>query len=248
MNTIEFQCSEELESALDDIKPIPAKLNIPEWYKKLNHAPDRFTVKGCMPFLDTLTTGYILKTSQDLFLKHNHVNEKNERDTSYRYALHDESNYIYEHLINLNHAQPEIHPIYQVGEECPYAAKNKNLPFYKILNPYIIKTPPGYSTLFVPPLNNSDDRFSIIPGIVDTDKFNKPINFPIVINGDKYPKLETTIKRGTPYVQVIPFKRESWKMKLTSSSYKDRKKNYLYLKLKLIHNYKDLLWSKKTWK
>ena len=60
--------------------------------------------------------------------------------------------------------------------------KNKNLPFHKILNPWIITTPPGYSTLFVPPLNNSDDRFSIIAGIVDTDTFKNEINFPIVIH------------------------------------------------------------------
>ena len=40
------------------------------------------------------------------------------------------------------------------------------------VSPCTIKTPPGYSCLFVPPLNNTDDRFSIIPGIVDTDKLN----------------------------------------------------------------------------
>ena len=80
-----------------------------------------------------------------------------------------------------------------------------------LLNPWKIKTPKGYSCLFVPPLNNSDDRFSIIPGIVDTDTFPSEINFPIIINGDKYPVLETTIKKGTPYVQIIPFKRDSGK-------------------------------------
>lgn len=248
MNTIEFTCAKEIENAIEDVKPIPTKLNIPEWYKKLDHKPDKMTVKGCMPFLDTLTTGYILKISQDFYIKHNHVNQKNEKDTFFRYALHETGHYLGENLINLNHATPEIHPIGQVSEGCPYAAKNKNLPFYKILNPYVIKTPPGYSTLFVSPLNNSDDRFNIIPGIVDTDKFKKPINFPIVINGDKYPTLETTIKRGTPFVQVIPFKRESWKMKLTTSSYEDRKKDYLNGLLQLVHNYKDLIWNKKIWK
>jgi hypothetical protein len=105
-----------------------------------------------------------------------------------------------------------IHPIQLEGS--PYVEKNKNLPFYKIINPWIIKTPPGYSCLFVPPLNNTDDRFSIIPAIVDTDTFPNEINFPIVINGDKYPTLDTVLKKGTPYVQVIPFKRDKWKMKL----------------------------------
>ena len=112
---------------------------------------------------------------------------------------------------------PELHNIIQLGGKeggCPFVEKNSNLPFYKILNPFRIKTPPGYSCLFVPPLNNSDDRFEIISGIVDTDTFPTYINFPIVLNGDKYPVLETIIERGTPYAQVIPFKREAWQMKI----------------------------------
>jgi len=126
--------------------------------------------------------------------------------------------------------------------------KNKNLPFYKILNPWKIKTPKGYSCLFVPPLNNSDNRFSIIPGIVDTDTFPNEINFPIVINGDKYPVLETTIKKGTPYVQVIPFKRDSWKMLLKSKKQKDIQNSRLFYGLRLLNIYKDKYWNKKSWK
>lgn len=63
-------------------------------------------------------------------------------------------------------------------------------------------------------MNNTDDRFSIIPGIVNTDTYNLPINFPILLNGDKYPVQDTLLKKGTPYVQVIPYKRESWNMEI----------------------------------
>ena len=51
--------------------PEPIKLNIPKWFKKLEHNSDTKTVKGCMPFLDTLTTGYLLRLPQDFHLKHN---------------------------------------------------------------------------------------------------------------------------------------------------------------------------------
>ena len=54
-----------------DIAPIPCKLNIPDWFKDLKHHPHDKSVKGCMPFLDTLTTGYILKTPIDYYLQHN---------------------------------------------------------------------------------------------------------------------------------------------------------------------------------
>jgi hypothetical protein len=249
MNDIKFTYAKELEESLKDILPIPTKLNIPDWYKKLDHEIKNRTVKGCMPFLDTLTTGYILKMHQDMYLKHNFINEETKKPDSYfAYAMGAQTDFLFENHINANSSRPEIHNIDQVGLECPYAKKNKELPIYKILNPYTIKTPPGYSCLFVPPLNNTDDRFSIIPGIVDTDLFNSEINFPIIINGDKYPNLETFIKRGTPFVQVIPFKRESWKMTIETSSVEERRNTRLDKIMRFLHNYKNNVWKKKQWR
>ena len=100
----------------------------------------------------------------------------------------------------------------------------------------------------MPPLNNSDDRFSIIPAIVDTDTFSNEINFPIVINGDKYPILETLIKKGTPYVQIIPFKRDSWKMTVKPRIQKEIQSSRLFYGLKTLNIYKEKYWNKKSWK
>ncbi len=96
-------------------------------------------------------------------------------------------------------------------------------------------------------MNNSDDRFSILPGIVDTDAFENEINFPFILNGDKYPILETTIKMGTPYVQVIPFKRDEWKMKIDFIKNKTSIKNKVSIFEKIIDNYKNKIWKKKKW-
>ena len=54
MNKIKFSASKEY---LDQKScyPEPIKNNIPKWYKELKHNFDNKTVKGCMPFLDTLT-------------------------------------------------------------------------------------------------------------------------------------------------------------------------------------------------
>jgi hypothetical protein len=246
---IEFSAHEDYFALKEDY-PIPAKLNIPEWYKKLEHTILQKTVKGCMPFLDTLTSGYLLKMPQDFNIRHN-VDSKNEKeeivkDSFQIYGLHDKSQLLIAKSINLN-SGIDLHAVKQV-EGASFIDKNKNLPFYKILNPWKIKTPKGYSCLFVSPLNNSDDRFSIIPGIVDTDIFPMEINFPIVINGDKYPILETTIKKGTPYVQIIPFKRESWKMITKSRKQKEVQNSRLFFGLNVINLYKDKYWSKKSWK
>jgi hypothetical protein len=242
---IEFSAHEDYFALKEDY-PIPAKFNIPDWYKKLEHILGNFSVKGCMPFLDTLTSGYLLKIPTDLHIRHNVKNDKGENDSFQTFSLTLEQNIIKKNFLNLN-STVDVHHINQL-KGSPYIDKNKHLPFYKILNPWKIKTPKGYSCLFVPPLNNSDDRFSIIPGIVDTDTFPNEINFPIVINGDKYPILETTIEKGTPYVQIIPFKRDSWKMKLSSRSKKEIQNSKVFYNLKLMNIYKDRFWSKKSWK
>ena len=97
-------------------------------------------------------------------------------------------------------------------------------------------------------MNNTDDRFSIIPGIVDTDSFDSEINFPIIINGDKYESLDTVIKKGTPYVQIIPFKRDNWKMKISSSNLSHNFIKKMLYPLRLIHAYKTDIWKKKQCK
>jgi hypothetical protein len=246
---IEFSAHEDYFALKEDY-PTPIKLNIPEWYKKLEHTLLNRTIKGCMPFLDTLTSGYLLKIPQDLSIRHN-VDNKNQKGESFKdsfqtFGLHDMSKFLIEKSINLN-SGADVHSLKQV-EGSPFIEKNKNLPFYKILNPWKIKTPKGYSCLFIPPMNNSDDRFSIIPGIVDTDKHPIEINFPIIINGDKYTILETTIKKGTPYVQIIPFKRDSWKMTLKSRPQKEVQNLKLFYGLKTLNTYKDKYWNKKSWK
>ena len=248
MNFIEFSAPKNIEYFLKDVLPIPAKLNIPDWFKKLNHTPKLKTVKGCMPFLDALTAGYILKMPQDLYLKHNVLNKETKKfDSFFQYSIQGQQGEMY----NLNNETPQIHPSHQL-EGSPLLKKNSKenkLPFYKILNPFHIKTPKGYSCLFIPPLNNKDDRFEIISGIVDTDIFQTEINFPFFVNTDKYPSLETTIQRGTPYVQVIPFKRDEWKFKVefqkrTSLSTKEP----FHVFKKLINNYKTFVWNKKKWR
>jgi hypothetical protein len=232
-----------------DCLPTPIKLNVPNWFKKLKHNVDNKNVKGCIPFLESLTTGYLLKMPQDMHIKHNVNNpQKNNQPDSFQNVRYE--NEFFNMNINLNKVGiAQGHPPIQLLGS-PLVDKNKNLPFHKILNPWIIRTPPGYSCLFLPPLNNKDDRFEIIPAIVNTDIFHTYINFPFVVNGDKYETLETTIEKGTPYVQVIPFKRDSWKMSIEKmSENKDLNwtKNQNHFMNKILHYYKKFVWKKVSW-
>jgi hypothetical protein len=249
-NIIEFLYPKKTEPILKDVFPIRTIQNMPQWYKNLKHTTKQKTIKGCRPFSDALTAGYILKMPQDFYIKHNYT-QGDKKDTSYRFPYGIEPNAIYDLKLNVNTDVPAMHDIKQLGDKkggCPFIEKNKNLPFYKIVNPFMIKTAPGYSCLFTPPLNNRDDRFEIISSIVDTDTFPTYINFPIIINGDKYPVLETIIKKGTPYAQIIPFKREGWKKEIKETNENYKSIGVLQVASKLIHNYKTLFWNKKSWK
>ena len=50
-------------------KPSPSSKEIPDWFKKIQSIDDEhhdMTIKKCIPVLDTLTIGYVFKTSADV--------------------------------------------------------------------------------------------------------------------------------------------------------------------------------------
>jgi hypothetical protein len=77
-----------------------------------------------------------------------------------------------------------------------------------------MKTPKGYSTFFVHPVNRLDLPFHSFSGLVDTDKFPVEVNFPFLIKKD----FVGIIPAGTPIAQAIPVKRESWTSEIDPSS------------------------------
>lgn len=231
----------------EDIDPIPVSKNIPDWYKKLKHNLTTRTIKGCMPFLDSLTAGYLLKMPQDMILRFNIKNKDNKNNTDAIFSFSDVEALCRSFMLNTNDNIKQMHAVPQLGKECPYNEKNKFQPYIKILNPLIIETPPGYSCLFLPPLHSAEDRFQIIPGIVDTDTYPTPVNFPIVVNGSKYNELDTIIKRGTPYVQIIPFKRDNWVSSIEERPRLSFAMGLVKAKRFIYKNYQRLFWHKKKW-
>jgi hypothetical protein len=71
---------------------------------------------------------------------------------------------------------------------------------------------------------------TILEGIVDTDGYNAAVQFPFIIDEG----FEGIIPAGTPIVQVIPFKREDWKMQIGNDQ--DRKHNLM------VHNLLRSVW------
>ena len=247
-NLIEFSIHPNL-SKLNNIKPFPIKHSLPDWYKKLEkHDPAKFSIKGCIPFLDGISAGYALPLPQDFIVDHNFYDqEKESHNTCYKFSLSDGIHESMQNVYNINVSKDSHHPVEQIGGNNFFSRKNANNHVIKILNPWKIKTPKGYSCLFVSPFYSEMDYFHIISAIVDTDKFDDYINFPIILNNDKYPSFKKVFKQGTPYVQIIPFKRDSWKINLTHIKNQDNFFKLHYF-TKMWNRYRDLIWEKKSWK
>ena len=205
--------------------PKPAIKFIPEWYKKMEASfpkkvtPDSvLTIKKCIPVLDSITAGYIIVSPCDVYVS----------------LKDDEPNY-HSPIPSLI----QFHPRKQA-----YAHPNANeYPFPKWTNPWAIKTPQGYSCLFKPPAHNSNPWFEILEGVVDTDAYSAAVNFPFVL---KNPADEFMIPAGTPIAQVIPFKREEWKLSL-SDDVKSPQSVSSYLNSRIFDRYKRMFWSRKSY-
>lgn len=190
---IEFYCHPDYEDRIPE--PIPSKRAMPKWWKRLSdslpHHRDAFgknmlTAKKCMPLLDAMSYGYMLVTCGDVYVKS------------------DENSVIIEQINAPGIDTAGHHIVDQIGGSgnVPFSPGNP----IKFHNHWVIKTKPGWSCLFVPPVNHFDSPFSCLGGLVDTDKYPKEINFPALWTK---PNWEGTIPAGTPLVQIIPIKRKT---------------------------------------
>ena len=72
----------------------------------------------------------------------------------------------------------------------------------KLVNPFMVRTAPGWSTLILPPLFDPNPNYTVVPSIVHTDVYH---TMNIVLNittGNSF-----NIKYGTPIAHLIPIKR-----------------------------------------
>jgi hypothetical protein len=224
MKNITFSTQLDIEK---EYYPKPASKFIPEWYKNTDsyingkkepggQGGTSATVKKCMPVFDALTAGYIIPSPADIFIS--------ERDGQSYYEWS-------------NFGLIQFHPI----EQAPLHPVQNGNSYPKWINPWAIKTPPGYSLLFTQPFHR-ESVFTILPGIVDTDSYSAQVNFPFTLND---PKFEGVIPAGTPLAQVIPIKREVWQMQYGDAG-QDRVNNRMHTKI--FDRYKTLFWNKKEYR
>jgi hypothetical protein len=230
----EIVFSKVMDFVADEYRPVPSSSVLPDWYKKTDSyiggtkkdvttsLETNGTIKRCVPVFDALTSGYIIPTWCDLFVK---------KDSFGKHV----------YIAPMNEAI-QFHDISQA----PYHPRMNHQLFPKWINPWSIKTPKGYSCLFIPPVHGVNNFFTVAEGIVDTDRYKAPVSFPFVLNDVNF---EGLIPAGTPLVQVIPFKRDSWKSRLgTEEDLKEMREDHSRLSNSFFDRYKTMFWERKNFK
>lgn len=217
------------------IPPKPAKNYIPDWYKNMqpfhdnvsNVFPKPSTGKKCIPFLDTFLSGYIQETWCDIAVEKKQIDDNN-----------------FEIIYNWG---GNVQPISTRSSEfsTPMLLP-KNDKFYPIeflwQTQWEPKLPPGYSCLYMHPMNRYDLPFYVMNGIIDSDEYPVAGPLPIFIEKD----FEGIIPAGTPMYQMIFFERHSWKHVIGNQKTVDTEKILAETRKYFYDGYKKLFWKKKN--
>lgn len=187
---VQFYCVPEFFNVIPH--PKPASKYIAPWFKSVKPVNENIrdtvgakvmTAKKCMPMLDAMTAGWVIPLYAD-------VNIRTNDDCS----LFDFGN---------NDIGPvvETHTVGQLGGKTSPTFPGDAI---KFINPWVVKTADGISSLFMPPVNHFDKRFTCLTGLVDTDRYAKQVNFPAIWHLANH---DDIVPAGTPLVTMIPVRR-----------------------------------------
>lgn len=223
---IKFSCDAHLLGVIPN--PVPAIKAAPDYFRIIkpqsSEKPSSGTVKRCVPFLDALSAGFIIPIWCDVY-----VLARN-GEISIEFPV----NFAQKATLG-SHGSVQIpkHPL----SNKPYG----NMPM-KWMNPWVVETEPGISCIFIPPLNHMETRFKLLDGVVDTDTYYNNINLPFLWTGGDG---EFFIAKGTPLVQVIPFRREHQEFEVSAIDLDRKSVVNSILGTKLKNGYRDELWHGK---
>ena len=191
-----FRCPPELEGWLPP--PVPAAQGLPEWLRRM--PPEALnaiagvaddTVKRCPPFIDAMTSGYLIPLVCDVAVENGQLVWDVDLPTS--------------RLVAFPRSPIGFHDPSQVAGTPLFDADRFLLKFHNL---WTIEAPEGYAVLFTHPFNRFDLPFTTLTGLVDCDRFNDAwIHFPAVWRDSGF---EGVLPKGTPVAQCIPVRRERW--------------------------------------
>jgi hypothetical protein len=218
-----FSCDKHLLGAIPS--PVPAVRMTPDYFRQVkpqvdNH-PKNGTVKRCVPFLDALSSGFIIPMWCDVYVL----------AVDGKISIDFPPNFPQVGTLG-THSEMQIprHPL----SHKPYG----NIPM-KWVNPWVVSTEPGVSCTFTSPMNHMETRFKLLDGVVDTDTYQNNVNFPFIWTGGDG---QFFIPKGTPLVQVIPFRREEAHIEVSVVDQEVKDRVFTVISTKLKNAYRDEFW------
>lgn len=228
--------------ALENWPVVLAKDYLPEWYSKLDRPKDGYkfdddaakSIRACPPVNDFITSGYILRATYEMRIREQIKNFVPSMHITTASNFKNEINRPEKTDINQGlHANNTVN-IYS-EETCPMKGK-KFGNYFRVDSEWAIETPPGYSCLVLQPYYFFNPSVSIMPAIIDTDKFHEKIPVVGYLNNTN----EYRFSCGDPLLQVIPFKRDSWTSEFTTKKILQKSKFFLFNAYsKLFHSEKQ---------
>lgn len=212
--------------------PVPIKKLVPEWYRKAEsywegldngHPAAGEGLKKCMPYMDTLISGYAILTPYDIFVKQK---EDGTLDISWN-APEAIPAFVKERPVELGATMPR-----------PAGHHPNHLVWSGVWG---FKTPRGYSVLMTHPLNRYDLPFTTLSGIMESDKWFAPGNIPFFMKEG----FTGIIPAGTPIAQLIPIKRKAWKMIQNDTGLQYSENYHGHLARQPETAYKKIMWVRK---
>lgn len=231
---------EELFKELGVPRPEPAIKHFPKWFKDMprffsdNHVGDvptrEFgTIRDCPAVNDAMSFGYTLFLPCDIFI------DATGDEVRYDTGLFGSGSRI---------EDAGFHPI-TVHDPLATAHYRAMFDFHpqtlKWQTYWGVKTDEGYSTMFIHPIHRNDLPFYSVTAIVDTDKFATRNPYAFFIKSG----FKGVLQRGTPMLQVIPFKREEWNMEITEPDGSDYHRSQQQIASVFTQPYKRLFWQRK---
>jgi hypothetical protein len=179
---------ESLHKGYPDII-VSSKKHIPKWYRDEKTPPENEkTWKNCVPFLESMTTGYTVLLPLDLLVKQVDGNPQ----------------------IDWVQSQDGVRMVgFNLSESInriPTPPGCYKTSFYWHF-PVTFEVPVGYSTLLTHPINRFDLPFQSLSVVIDGGYTLTPYAFVTFFLREGF---EGIIPQGTPIASIIPFKNESW--------------------------------------
>lgn len=193
---------------IKETTPNPVRASVPQWWRdgettfeSLDHGPhDGYDggahngMKTCIPFMEVMTSGYFLLTPFDIYVVKNSDGNTEISFQAPEIVEDNQLDFVNERPAELGSTIPRPKGFLPNG--------------FTWFSYWSWKTPRGYSTFVTHPYNRHELPFITLNAIVDSDKFHLNGNIPFFLKDD----FEGIIPAGTPFAQIVPFKRNGWKM------------------------------------